>query len=76
MSLIKTIGALRKLFQGVFHFAVDSGYIDTSPARDLNLKLDGQRYICALYKGEVLKMIRAASEEKVMWQRWLPVLAA
>lgn len=72
----KTVEAVRKLLQGLFRFAIDSGYMDTSPARDLNLKLDVSTTFAPITKKEVQRMLIAAGEEKVQWQRWLPLLAA
>jgi len=72
----KTVEAVRKLLQGLFRFAIDSGYIDTSPARDLNLKLDVSTTFAPFTKKEVKRMLIAAVDEKVEWQRWLLLLAA
>lgn len=72
----KTVEAVKKLLQGMFRLALDFDYIATSPARDLNLKLDISATFAPYTKREVTKFLTASAKEKKAWQRWLPLLAA
>lgn len=72
----KTVEAVRKLLQGIFRYAIDANYIDTSPARDLNLKLSVSTTFAQYTKSEIISMLNAASKEKKEWHFWLPFLAA
>jgi len=72
----KTVEAVRKLLQGIFRYAIDSGYIEQSPARDLNLKLDVSNTFAPYNKKEVTLMLSEIKNEKKSWQQWLPLLAA
>jgi integrase len=72
----KTVEAVRKLMQGIFRYALDADYIPNSPARDLNLKLDISATFAPYTKHEAAQLLQAAAEEKKVWQRWLPILAA
>jgi integrase len=75
----RTVTDVRKLFQGIFRFAIDNGYLKESPARDLNLKFlsDEKRSYAPYSDPEVLTILSAVqAETKKPYKRWLPLLAA
>ena len=72
----KTALEVRKTAQGMFAYAVEEGLLDSSPARDMKLKLDSTRTFAPYTSGEVRLILDSSFKENKLWKKWLPTLAA
>lgn len=72
----KTTKQVAKLVQGIFSYATEKDLIDSSPARDMKLKLDNKNTFAPFSDEEVTALLAAASEESVLWKKWLIYSAA
>jgi len=70
----KSVAQIKRTAQGMFKFAVDSNYIDVSPAANLGLKLDNKCTYGMYSDSEVNKMLIEAGKEKG-WKKWIIFLA-
>jgi integrase len=72
-----TVIEFKKMVQGMFRYAVDSDIdLDSSPANALNLKLEEPAHYAPYSDLEVQLLLRASWEERELWKKWLPTLAA
>jgi len=72
----KTAEEVRKTVQGIFAYAVKAKIIDSSPARDMGLKLDSSGTFAPYSREEVRQLLTSSFKEKKLWKKWLPTLAA
>ena len=71
-----TVGEFKKMVQGMFRYAVDSELVESSPAIDMNLKLNKASSYAPYSKAEVRLILESAQTENKVWKKWLPAIAA
>lgn len=67
----KTTKQVAKLVQGIFSYATEKDLIDSSPARDMKLKLENKTTFAPFSDAEVSTLLSVASDESVLWKKWL-----
>jgi len=67
---------MRKLMQGIFAYAVKKKIIEVSPTNGMELKFKASRTFAPYTSEEVRLLLASSLDEKKLWKKWLPTLAA